>query len=312
MPLKSDNNLRRKPFFERISPQFGTSIYVNQNLTPSNEGVPFWHRHPEIELVYINGGSGRRHIGNHLSYFQNGDLILMGSNLPHSGFKYRLTGNKLETLVQVKPDFLGHDFFDIPEMEPVKQLLEKAKLGISFHGKTKRHMGAKVEKLARMDPFDKLLGLLAIFKQLAISQEYTILNAQGYAIETRPEDNDRINKVFDLVSRHYTRPISLEEVADIANLTVPSFCRYFKNMTGKTFVQYANEYRIVNAIKLLSERPLSIAEVAMECGFNNFSHFNKSFKQVTGKSPSEYRKHLKLLIRDRGPEGDFDLLEEAS
>jgi transcriptional regulator GlxA family with amidase domain len=102
--------------------------------------------------------------------------------------------------------------------------------------------------------------------------------------------------VFNYVKDNFQQPIALDDVADLVSMTVPSFCRYFKKMTKKTFVQFANEYRIVHACKLLAEQPMSISDVSYESGFNNFSHFNKSFKEFTGKSASQYRHELRNII----------------
>ena len=99
-----------KPTLEKISPDFGSSILVKKHTEFLKQIKAFWHFHPEIELVYVNKGKGKRHIGNHLSYFNNSQLLLIGSNLPHNGFTDRLTTNGSETLVQFKPDFLGEDF----------------------------------------------------------------------------------------------------------------------------------------------------------------------------------------------------------
>ena len=117
-------NMRLKgaPTFEKIDPGFGNSIKVRQSAAPCRDKQPYWHIHPEMELIYVNGGSGKRHIGNQLSYYKNGDLLLIGSNLPHYGFTDRLTRNKSETIVQMKEDFLGPHFFDVPEMIAVKKL----------------------------------------------------------------------------------------------------------------------------------------------------------------------------------------------
>lgn len=116
-----------KPTFEKITPDFGSSITAIQKTKKRKRSDAFWHFHPEIELVYVNKGKGRRHIGNHLSYFNNSQLILIGSNLPHNGFTDRLTSKGKETLIQFRPDFLGDHFFNIPEMAAIATLLEKAK-----------------------------------------------------------------------------------------------------------------------------------------------------------------------------------------
>ncbi len=115
-------------------------------------------------------------------------------------------------------------------------------------------------------------------------------------METEVKDNDRINVIFNYVRNNFKEEITLDKIANLVSMTVPSFCRYFKKITNKTFVQFVNEYRLVHASKLLSEKTLSITEVCFESGFNNFSHFNKQFKMFTGQNPSQYRSQLKQVL----------------
>ena len=290
---------KRKPILEKISPEFGSSILVRKHKIDAYKGEtkPFWHFHPEIELVYVNKGQGKRHIGNHLSYFNNSQLLLIGSNLPHNGFTDRLTINGSETLVQFKPEFLGRHFFDIPEMEKINLLFERSKKGILFGVKTKAKLGKKIMKLKDSEGFKRILILLEILHSLAKSEDYTLLNADGYGFEAEPQDSAKIDVVFKHINQNFQRHISLDEIADKVSMTVPAFCRYFKRVTGKTFTKLVNEYRVVHATKLLSESQMSIADVSFECGFNNFSHFNKLFKEFTGKSASKYRGELKLMVQ---------------
>lgn len=287
----------RKPTLEKISPEFGSSIKVIKNAAYIGEKKPFWHFHPELELVYVNKGKGKRHIGNHLSYFNNSQLLLIGANLPHNGFTDRLTINGSETIVQFRPEFLGEHFFQVPEMEGISNLFERAKSGILFGVKTKKKMGQKIEKLSEKEGFKKILVLLEILHGLAKSEDYTILNADGFRFETEPQDSAKIDIIFKHVNQNFSQHISLDEIADKVSMTVPAFCRYFKKVTGKTFTKLVNEYRVVHATKLLSESQMSIADVSFECGFNNFSHFNKLFKEFTGKSASKYRSELKLMVQ---------------
>ncbi|TPV35029.1 helix-turn-helix transcriptional regulator [Paucihalobacter ruber] len=287
----------RKPTLEKISPEFGSSIRVKKHDAYIGENKPFWHFHPEIELVYVNKGQGKRHIGNHLSYFNNSQLLLIGSNLPHNGFTDRLTINGSETLVQFKPEFLGEHFFDIPEMEAIQKLFERSKKGLVFGVKTKQKLGVKIEKLAEKDGFKKILLLLEILHGLTKSLDYTVLNADGFAFEAAPQDSAKIDIIFKHVNEHFRTHISLDEIADKVSMTVPAFCRYFKKVTGKTFTKLVNEYRVVHATKLLLESNMSITDICFECGFNNFSHFNKLFKEITGKSASKYRSELKKIVQ---------------
>ncbi|MCK0178711.1 AraC family transcriptional regulator [Flavobacteriaceae bacterium S0862] len=289
----------RKPTLEKISPEFGSSIFVrrHENYAFQGEIKPFWHFHPEIELIYVNKGKGKRHIGNHLSYFSNSQLLLIGPNLPHNGFTDRLTINGSQTLVQFKPDFLGESFINIPEMESINNLFERSKMGIVFGVKTKKKLGHKIENLTGKNGFKKILELLEILHILAKAKDYTILNADGFAFEAEPQDSAKVDIIFKHVSQNYREHISLDEIADKVSMTVPAFCRYFKKVTGKTFTKFVNEYRVVHATKLLSESQLSITDVSFECGFNNFSHFNKVFKEFTEKSASKYRSELRQIIQ---------------
>jgi len=288
--------IKQKPTYEVIEPSFGNSFtYQRFDKNKLNQNN-VWHYHPEMELVYVNGGSGKRQIGSNLSYYTDGTLILVGSNLPHCGFTDNLTGNRSETVIQMKKDFLGNEFFNIPEMEKIQNLLEIAKSGVVFFGDTKARLGSKMEALNEQTNFQRLLSILDVLDGLSKTEEFRILNASGFSMAADIKDNERINIVFNHVKSNFKEEITLEEIADLVSMTIPSFCRYFKKITNKTFTKFVNEYRLVHASKLLAEQSLSITEVCFECGFNNFSHFNKSFKAFAGQNPSQYRNQLKQVI----------------
>jgi len=284
------------PTLEIITPTFGSSFTFSRYVENANCKSDLWHYHPEIELVFVNGGSGKRQIGSHISYYSDGDLVLIGSNLPHCGFTNEQTGNKNETVIQMRPDFLGNDFLEIPELKNIQHLLHKAKGGIAFGPKTKKIVAGLMDDMENQSHFDRLLRMIRVLNTLEITNEYTILNADGFSLELQVQDNDRINVVFNYVKDHFQEPIQLESVSNLVSMTTPSFCRYFKKITNKTFTAFVNDYRLVHASKLLSENNMSISEISFESGFNNFSHFNKSFKAFTGKSASRYRQELKSFM----------------
>ena len=286
----------KKATLKKITPSFGSSLLVKKHKEFLKLEKPYWHFHPEIELVYVNKGKGKRHIGNHISYFNNSQLVLIGANLPHIGYMDRLTTNGSETLIQFKPEFLGEQFFKIPEMASVNNLFERAKNGIRFNIEIKNRIGAQIEELIELEGANRIIGFLEILKELAITKDYTLLNADGFAFETIAQDSDKIEMVYNYIHEHYQEHIALDEISDVVSMTVPAFCRYFKKATGKTFTKLVNEYRVVHATKLLTESKISIADVSFECGFNNFSHFNKLFKEFTGKSASKYRNEVKSLV----------------
>ncbi|WP_026775949.1 AraC family transcriptional regulator [Polaribacter sp. Hel_I_88] len=289
--------IQKKPTLEKITPNFGSSFLLKKHEEFLKTNTPFWHFHPEIELVYVNKGKGKRHIGNHISYFNNSQLVLIGSNLPHIGYLDRLTTNGSETLIQFLPDFLGKGFFKIPEMAAIDALFERAKKGIRFNIEIKQRIGAKIEKLIELEGANRITSFIEILNDLATTDDYTLLNANGFAFESSHQDSNKIEVVYKHINDNFKDHISLDEVSELVSMTVPAFCRYFKKSTGKTFTKLVNEYRVVHATKLLAESTMSITDISFECGFNNFSHFNKLFKEFTGKSASVYRSELKDLIQ---------------
>lgn len=289
--------INKKPALEKVNPNFGSSILVKKHSEKIGHHQAFWHFHPEVELVYVDKGEGKRHIGNHLSYFNKSQLVLIGAGLPHHGLSDRFTTKGSETLVQFNASILGNTFLSMPEMKSITTLLERAKKGIRYNNNTKKRVGPKIQDLLNHQGFDRLILLLKILNDLATTNDYTLLNVDGFAFETTPQDSNKIDTIYRHINKNFERNIPLDEIAGEASMTVPAFCRYFKKATGKTFTKLVNEYRVVHATKLLSENSNSITDICYECGFNNFSHFNKSFKEFTGKSASQYRNDLKLIVQ---------------
>jgi len=292
-------NQHLKPSLKKVEPEFGNS-FVLRNFTENlTHQIPSWHYHPELELVYIEEGSGKRHIGNHISYYNEGDLIMIGSNLPHYGFASRLSGVNQEIVLQIHESCFGIGFLDMVETSSIGQLFEKSKLGLSFSGNTKEEVGEKLKSMFHMTSFERMIELIKIFHIMSLSNECEILNASGHSVTVSGNDYNRIDTIYDYVRENFASKISVSEIAESVNMTVPALCRFFKKSTGKTFVDFLNEYRITHACKLISEDALiSISEVSYSCGFNNISNFNRAFKKVSGKSPSEYRKGMnKILTR---------------
>lgn len=286
-----------KAALEKIAPVFGSSFNIRKFTNPETCKSPHWHFHPEYEIVFISNGEGKRHIGNHISHYENGDLIFLGPNLPHFGFCDQFMEEHTEIVVQMKEDFLGKDFFNAPEMTVIQQLFERAKQGIVFKEEVKQIVGKQLMEMPQMDSFDRLLSLLKVLKILAQTDQYHLLNASGLILEVQSQDHFRINTIYQHVEANFKQEISLDEMAKKVNMTVPAFCRYFKKLTGKTFTHFVNEFRIAHACNLLAKGTLPISEVCYESGFNNFSHFNKQFRLITRNSPSKYRKELKTFVK---------------
>lgn len=286
----------RAAVLEHIVPDFDSSF----RLLPLNNTGPhclnYWHYHPEYELVYIDRGSATRHIGNSIDRYENGDLILVGSNLPHRSFTEDLIEPHTEIVVQWRPDFLGEGFFEKPECKKIKTLLDRSQNGLSFGEPTKTMIGELLLTLDQKQGFDRMYGFLDILKRLALSEDYHLLDAAGVELIFRPNDQERIEAIFNYVKVHYSEAIILEEVAKEVNMTKQSFCRYFKQCTALTFFEFVNKYRISQAVQQLANSADSIGAISFNCGFNNLSTFNKQFKKRIGMAPLNYRKtHQRIL-----------------
>jgi AraC-like DNA-binding protein len=257
-----------------------------------------YHFHPEFELTLILKSEGKRFVGNQVADFKEGDLVLLGANVPHC-WKNDGIGNENSArsiVVQFKEDFLGQGFFKNAETQPIRSLFDKAKSGILISGKTRDRVAREMIFLQTVPPFQKLLGLLDLLNTIATSKDFEIIDNQPDKYDLSAVDLDRINKVYAYVIEHYTQDIHLETAAHLTNMTETAFCRYFKKITKKTFLDLVTEFRIKHACNLLNSTDKQVAEVCFESGFGNISHFNKQFKVVTGYSPLNYRKMFLATI----------------
>jgi AraC-like DNA-binding protein len=243
-----------------------------------------FHFHPEIELVFVFDGIGRRHVGNHVSYYENGDLVLIGSNLPHSGFGYGALGKHEEMVIQFKKEIIQ----ETVEFEKVHQLLQKAQFGISFSGEIKKTLQEDFRKIKELPSFERFVCLLHILQKLANHADFQVLNNTQYQKSNFSKDQHRVFRIFEFVEKNYANEINTQTLADLSNLTLPAFCNYFKKNFGVSFTDFLNEYRINQACILLTESQ-TISNVAFLCGFNSLSYFSRTFKYFKNISPSEFR-----------------------
>lgn len=281
-----------KTEFEVVQPDEGCSFKIIHNIVLPELFRWQYHYHPEYEIVCVLEGSGRRHVGNHISQYDEGDLVFMGPNLPHSGFGQEAVGPHEEIVVQLKEHFWGEQFLEMPEMMVIKTLFMRAQQGVCFHGETKIRVKKQLKKLLTLSPFERLMELIHILHLLAHTEEYSLLNRVGLKLELNSKDEARLSRIFKYVEEHYHQPIDIQEVASTAHLTVPSFCHYFKKMLNLTFTDFVNQYRINQACRLLMTDK-SITDVSFESGFGNVAYFNRVFKSQKQQSPSAYRKALR-------------------
>ena len=255
--------------------------------------APF-HFHPEYELTCILEGKGKRFVGNNMSGFQNGDLVFIGSNLPHCWKLAPSKNTKASSIVvQFNYNFLGSGFFEKPEIVTIQKLLKRSEGGIEFGGKMKDLANEMMlQLLDEKDGFKKLILLLEILNRLSVSKEYILLNKNRSVSEQSEDNRERINKVFAYIVDNFHNEISLNKAAEIIGMTPNAFCKYFKKITRKTFMETVINYRINFATQQLIETDKTIADVCFESGFGDISHFYKMFTSRMEVSPLNYRKQF--------------------
>lgn len=287
-----------KPHFHKVPIGLAHSFGIRYDRKP-NFGT-LWHYHPELELHFIIKGQGIQYIGDTVSGFNDGDLILLGENLPHTWrcseeyFQDNPNCQAEAIVLHFSPHCLGKNFLDLPEAQLIPLLFEKAKKGLKIKGKAKEKTQQLLHSLLQASQLDRLILLLQILNILAETQEIeTISPGYSFSHLNNVAEMERLEKIYSYVMGHYRENISLEQMASLSNLSITSFCRYFKKMTNKSFFEFLIEVRISNVCKSLMKEKLPLEILSSECGFQNASNFYRHFKKVTGMTPFAYKKIAK-------------------
>lgn len=256
-----------------------------------------WHYHPEFELVLILKSTGRRMVGDHIGYFDEGDLVFLGPGVQHvwindDEFIDGKASYQADAIViHFLDSFLGDKFLNIPEMESFKNILALSSRGIAYRGESRKKIVDLMQGMLNMTGLKRLSTLFEIFDILATSHEYEILSSPGFA-KTELKSSGRFGKINEYILRNFDKDINLPEVAGVANMAVTTFCNFFKEQFRVTFVEYLNTIRIGYACKLLANNDRNIVEIAYESGFKSLANFNRQFKKIKNMNPSEYRKTI--------------------
>lgn len=262
---------------------------------------PNWHFHPHYQLFVVLKGTGTRFIGDNIKHFEAGDMVFLAPNLPHlwrSDECYFQENSDLSThgiVVYFTDDFLGKDFFEKYEMIKLKNLFAETTRGLEIEGNLRENIFEIMKQLSHLQGFEGILKLLEMLNLLANSTEHTPISSIGYSNPYKTSETERMRKVHEYVMQNYRSSLRLDEVASLAGMATAAFCRYFKARTNKTFSDFVSGLRVGYACKLLMENKLNVTQVCYESGFNTLSNFNKQFKDLQGKTPSEYRNATQSL-----------------
>jgi AraC-like DNA-binding protein len=252
----------------------------------------FWHYHPELELAYAIKGRGQRFVGDSIQDFDEGDVVLVGANVPHSWYSRPAARQATcSVVVQFLPDCLGEQFLNAPETRPVRELFARAKRGLVVTGRTRSAIAEILEQMRHeaLGSLRHLNAFISILTTLAESNELKPLAVTNVEPVVNRDWNRKINQMLSLINTRIDDLPAQSDVAKQARLSPQAFSRFFKRCLGKTYMQYVNELRIGKVCRALLETDLSVTEAAYGAGFNNLSNFNEQFRKLKSMTPSEYR-----------------------
>ena len=281
-----------KPVFEKTPVSQWESFHCEVVRGDSYNAA--WHFHPEYQITLVIKSYGYRLVGDNIAPLHAGDLVLVGSNLPHVWQQEKPALSEPvqpvhAVIVRFLETFAGKDFLEIPEMKSVRLLLQRSGRGLQITGLTRQAVAEKMRKLADVSGLERLSGLLSILDMLAHSRELKPIASAGFVPVLNGSDHGRMERVCDYINAHLDGVIDRGEVARQAHLSEGAFSRFFKLRTGKTLPRYINELRVGRACRMLAEGEAKITDIAMECGFDNLANFNRRFLEIAGLTPRNYR-----------------------
>ncbi|MGV3528045.1 MAG: AraC family transcriptional regulator [Flavisolibacter sp.] len=250
------------------------------------------HNHEEYELnLIINAAGARRVIGDHIEEIEDLELVLVGPNLQHGWFNHKLKDKDIrEITIQFHRDLFDEKFLQRNQMSLIRTMFQHALRGILFSKKTIEYIKPRIEALTSKRGFDSVLELLSILHDLSISRDMRMLSGRpANHDETQNHNSRRVRLVMEHINNNFQRDVSLGEVARLSSMSAVAFSRFFRQRTGKTFVDTLNEVRLGQASRMLIETTQSVNEIAYHCGFNNISNFNRIFKKKKNCTPKEFR-----------------------
>tara|TARA_R110002167_G_scaffold49412_20_gene144763 strand:+ start:1094 stop:1942 length:849 start_codon:yes stop_codon:yes gene_type:complete len=275
-------------------------IYVPNNHTFISRKLPLSsnariHSHKNFELNYITSGTGRRIVGDHISSFEKGDLVLMGPELPHCWEVLDTDLDEAPTCIvtHFSEDIVNSDFFKMPELGKVVALLKQANRGIRFKTEDDTELKEILTELSSSEGLEYYIGLLKVFNSLLKIEDRERLSNPINGATVFSKNIEKINKVYEYVFQNIQDGIRLEDASAVLNMAPSSFCRFFRKKTGLTFMEYVKNVRVGLAAKLLAETDKQITQICFESGYNNLANFNHYFKANMGKTPSDYRKNFR-------------------
>ena len=286
----------KKPYYIPASELAECSVGFRVREFAPGEGIQY-HFHSEIEIQYVEKGQGYRQIGGVLEKFSSGAVVLIPAHVPHF-WVYNVNEGSGTSVgkgycILFSPDFLTEVLAKVPEMKHEVEFISQIKDAVEIRGKAAENIGRIFKSMQRQDGFNRYISFLRILKELMDSSE-TISIKVDHPVSENHRQLSKIREVFNYLDENQDKKITLEDVSSLVNMSVSSFCKFFKKVTGQTFTESLNNMRIKRAeMLLLNNDSMSISEIAYSVGYDSLSHFNHTFLKLKGETPTSYRSKFK-------------------
>jgi len=269
----------------------------NKSFIYYKEDNPFipWHQHPEYELSLITKGKGIRMVGDRVTRFENNDLVLIGAYTPHETVfdpEYRDHPNGFQgegIFIQFIYNFLGEDFFKVPENNSLNRFLLESTRGYVILGETRKKVISILKKMEDMGDCERIYSLLSIFRIFSTTKDFKTISSSSFNKPFWIDESGPMQKASQYILQNFHKPIFVKDLLEITNMSNTSFYAKFKTTFRMPFKDYLLKIRIGYACKLLTEGNYGISGVAYQSGFENISNFNRQFKKIKGITPSSFQ-----------------------
>lgn len=281
--------------------KFTIPVEIDNSFHLQEDKLPHFyehlHRHTEIQITWVIYGEGTLIVGNNMQPFNSGDLFVIGANQPHffrNDPSYFVASNRksIHSLnIFFNPTGFISQLLSFPEMGSIKKFLVSSAFGMQASEIDAAKLSEYFLKIRNSTAGFRLAYFIEMLQVMANLKKWEYLSTESFEYTITDVEGLRMNDIYRYTMDHFTEDITLAQIAAVSYLTPQSFCRYFKKHTTKTYIKFLNEVRINEARKRFMEMNFdSIATVAYHSGFNNVISFNRVFKSIVGKPPSEFIK----------------------
>jgi AraC-like DNA-binding protein len=287
----------RKRYHLEFDPAFPFAIKVYSLDSASGPFPLNWHE--RLELFIPLSGSGEFVNGDHRTAFDAGDVLVIDTMKLHGLADFR--GRKRRAMVVTfMPEFvytLGAPMCDSVFLTPFYRAAGQPPAIVSNSDPLAPALEEALSRLAQCyfmtsDLLQRQAGCKAFLLQVL----YFLVARTGTGESTRSEylrrqeQSQQLGRLHEYLLERFDQKVSIAQAASIAGMSESRFMRYFRTVTGETFVAYLNRLRLERAAQLLDEGDLSIADIAMAVGFSDQSYFDRLFRRHFGRTPSEVRR----------------------